>query len=192
MMPVFSIIERCISIASLARGRCRAFIFSLRGAKLSQKIFFGAGCRIDRPWCVRIGLRFFAENNIYMKIVSDSATVEIGDLVFVGRGAEFDVIEKLIIGDHTVVAPNCFITDHSHKTLPVLNIDQQGCIAKPVIIGSDVWLGAGAVVLAGVTIGDGAVVGANAVVTKDVPPMAIVAGVPARIIRYRDREPACQ
>jgi len=107
MMPVFSIIERCISIASLARGRCRAFIFSLRGAKLSQKIFFGAGCRIDRPWCVRIGLRFFAENNIYMKIVSDSATVEIGDLVFVGRGAEFDVIEKLIIGDHTVVAPNC-------------------------------------------------------------------------------------
>ena len=55
-----------------------------------------------------------------------------------------------------------------------------------MIIGSDVWLGANVVVVPGVRIGDGAVVGANAVVTRDVPPMAIVAGVPARLLRYRD------
>lgn len=52
-------------------------------------------------------------------------------------------------------------------------------------IGNDVWIGRSAIVLAGISIGDGAVVGAGAVVTKDVPPYAIVAGNPARIIRYR-------
>ena len=57
--------------------------------------------------------------------------------------------------------------------------------AKPIHIGHDVWIGYGAIIMDGVTIGTGAVVAAAAVVTKDVPPYAIVAGVPARIIRYR-------
>lgn len=56
---------------------------------------------------------------------------------------------------------------------------------KRTMIGNDVWIGHGAVVQAGVSIGDGAVVGSNAVVTKDVPPYAVVGGVPAKIIRYR-------
>lgn len=56
---------------------------------------------------------------------------------------------------------------------------------KPVKIGNDVWIGVRAVILGGVQIGDGAVIGAGAVVTKDVPDFAIVAGVPAKIIRYR-------
>jgi acetyltransferase-like isoleucine patch superfamily enzyme len=54
-----------------------------------------------------------------------------------------------------------------------------------VAIGHDVWLGSGAIIMSGVTIGDGAVVAAHALVTKDVPPYAIVGGNPARIIRYR-------
>ena len=54
-----------------------------------------------------------------------------------------------------------------------------------LIIGNDVWIGDGAVVMRGVTVGDGAVVAANAVVTKDVPPYAVVGGVPARIIKFR-------
>ncbi len=57
-----------------------------------------------------------------------------------------------------------------------------------VIIGNDVWVGINAIVLAGVRIGDGAIVGAGSVVTHDVPPYAIVAGVPARTIRYRYSE----
>lgn len=56
---------------------------------------------------------------------------------------------------------------------------------KKTTIGNDVWIGKNATIIAGVNIGDGAVIGAGAVVTKDVPPYAIVAGVPARIIRYR-------
>lgn len=55
----------------------------------------------------------------------------------------------------------------------------------PVVIGNDVWIGREALILSGVTIGDGAVIGARAVVTKDVPPYAIVAGNPAKVVKYR-------
>lgn len=54
-----------------------------------------------------------------------------------------------------------------------------------VVIGNDVWIGMNATIFSGVTIGDGAVIGAHSVVTKDVPPYAIVAGNPARIVKYR-------
>ena len=63
---------------------------------------------------------------------------------------------------------------------------------EPTMIGNDVWVGTNAVILGGVTIGDGAIVAAGAVVTKDVPPYAIVGGVPAKIIRYRFPEDVIQ
>lgn len=56
---------------------------------------------------------------------------------------------------------------------------------RKVRVGNDVWIGSRAMILGGVTVGDGAVVGAGAVVTKDVPAYAIVAGVPAKVIKYR-------
>ena len=62
-------------------------------------------------------------------------------------------------------------------------------VLRPVSIGNDVWIGARVIVLGGVTIGNGAVIGAGSVVTRDVPPYAVVAGTPARLIRYRFEEP---
>ena len=56
---------------------------------------------------------------------------------------------------------------------------------KRVTVGNDVWIGVRAMILGGVTIGDGAVIGAGAIVTKDVPPYAVVAGIPAKLLRYR-------
>ena len=85
--------------------------------------------------------------------------------------------------------------DHDYKkvtTMPMFRFQQMKNAAKPNTshkelcrIGNDVWIAAGAQVLHKVTIGDGAIVGGGAVVTKDVPPYAIVAGVPAKIIKYR-------
>jgi acetyltransferase-like isoleucine patch superfamily enzyme len=62
----------------------------------------------------------------------------------------------------------------------------QGYETAPIRIGDDVWIGRGAVILKGVSIGDGAIVAANAVVTKDIPPFEIWAGIPARFLRRRE------
>ena len=67
----------------------------------------------------------------------------------------------------------------------MLDQTEPGTGKGPVVIGNDVWIGARAIILSNISIGDGAVVGAGAVVVKDVPPYAIVAGNPARLIRFR-------
>lgn len=66
-----------------------------------------------------------------------------------------------------------------------LNYEVEALTKGPIIVKDDVWIGFGSFVLSGVTIGQGAVVAAGSVVTKDVPPYAIVGGNPARVIRYR-------
>lgn len=87
------------------------------------------------------------------------------------------------IGDDTLIATQVVITSQTHDTAAPMFRDS--LVQLPVVIGSNVWIGSGAVVLPGLCIGDGSVVAAGAVVTTDVPPNAIVAGVPARLIRYR-------
>jgi acetyltransferase-like isoleucine patch superfamily enzyme len=153
---------------------------------MGAKATVGRRCVVDRPWCVAIGARVHLEHDVYLKIVADTASLRLSDYVFVGRGVQFDVIAEVAVGPHTVIAPRCFITDHNHDVKPELRIDQQACVAAPIDIGADVWLGTGVVVLPGVKIGDGAVVGANSVVTRDVAPMTVVAGAPARFLRNRE------
>lgn len=182
-------VEEASAFVQLALKRLRARVLALRGAKVGPKASLGAQCRVERPWCVTIGERFVAEDFVYLKVVADNALLEFEDYVFIGRGTEFDVKERVSVGAHTVIAPGCFITDHNHGTSSNLRIDQQPGLAKPVTIGRDVWLGASVTVVAGVEIGDGAVVGANAVVTRDIPAMAVAAGVPARVLRYRGDGP---
>jgi acetyltransferase-like isoleucine patch superfamily enzyme len=134
-----------------------------------------------------MGSRVVLEPGVCVKLVEEGATAYLADNVFVGRGVILDISERLTIGEGTLIAPGCFITDHNHGTAPNAPIWMQRCVARPVRIGAGAWLGAGVVVLPGVTIGDGAVVGAGAVVTRDVPPMTIAGGVPARPIRARSR-----
>lgn len=98
---------------------------------------------------------------------------------------------EVTIGDRCNFGPNVTIVTPIHPTVPeernaLLGPDgkpKRLCYAKPVHIGSDVWLGANVVVCPGVTIGDGCVIGAGAVVTRDVPPRTFAAGNPCRVIR---------
>lgn len=165
-------------------GRFRSMLLRLRGATVGSKTSVGA-IHVRRPRCLSVGARVEIEHDVFLKIVDDAARLELGDFVFVGAGCEIDVAASVRIGAHTLLAPGVFITDHQHNIRRELRIDQQGIETAPVVIGSDVWLGTKSVVLPGVTVGDGAVVGAGAVVTKDVEPYAIVAGVPARVIGRR-------
>ncbi|MBC7625365.1 MAG: acyltransferase [Aeromicrobium sp.] len=145
----------------------------------------GAGSRILRPWCLSVGQRSQLEHNVFIKITDDKAQLAMGKYVFIGCVSEFDVASRVSIGSNVLIAPGCFITDHSHRHLAGSFIASQGCENSPVRIGDDVWLGAHSIVLTGVSIGSGAIIGANSVVTCNVMSMTIVAGSPARVVGAR-------
>src|SRR5699024_4409224 len=94
---------------------------------------------------------------------------------------------EITIGNGVMIGPYCLIytCNHNTKDLSVPMFKQGMDVMKPVVIEDDVWIGGRVIILPGVHIGTGAIIGAGAVVTKDVPEYAIVAGNPAKIIRYR-------
>lgn len=181
----FGAMHRCAALRRAAAGLLRAMVLRARGARVGAKARIGRGVRVDRPWAVELGPRCEIEEHVWLKVVDDRAAVRVGASSFLGRGVEIDASERVEIGAHVLLAPGVFITDHAHKTDAGQRIDAQGCTSSPVVIEDDVWLGARAVVLPGVRIGRGAVVGAGAVVTRDIPPETIAAGVPARAIGAR-------
>ena len=90
--------------------------------------------------------------------------------------------ERIDIGQHTMIGRNVTIRDNNGGHY----INRVGYRnSRPVIIGEKAWLCEQSTIMPGVKIGNGAIIGANSVVTKDVPPYAIVGGVPAKVIRYR-------
>lgn len=167
------------------RDYLRAWTWRLRGARIGGKSRVGPRCEMTLPHRVRIGSRVVLEPNVVFKLVDARAEIALDDHVFVGRGCIFDLAAPCSVGRGTLIAPGCLVVDHNHGLDAATEIWMQPCTTQPVVIGADVWLGAKVVVLPGVTIGDGAVVAAGAVVTRDVGPMMIVGGVPARPLRKR-------
>lgn len=166
-------------------GYARAWWWRLRGARIGNRCRIAADCEASWPQGVTLGRRVVLERGVVLKLVDRGATLRIGDAAFLGRGSILDVSLSLTIGEGTLVAPGCFITDHNHGIAPGEAIWKQPSVARPVRIGTNAWLGAKVVVLPGVTIGEGAVIAAGAVVTKDVGANEIVGGVPARRIGNR-------
>lgn len=111
--------------------------------------------------------------------------LEIGPNCGINRFTLIDASLRIEIGPDTRIGPQVYITDHDHGTALDAPVYTQPLKEAPVLIGRDVWIGAGARVLKGVKVGDQAVIAAGAVVTKDVPARAIVGGVPARVIGER-------
>lgn len=176
----------------VAGARMRVHAYRLAGGRhIDPKCLFERGVRVDRPWRVRMGERCVIQRDVWLSVGSSSGILEVGDHTFMGRGVEIEVSLRVRIGHGGLIAPGVYITDHNHQTTLGDAMFERPCSAAPVDIGEDVWIGANCVILPGVTIGDGAIVAAGAVVNRDVPPRAIVGGVPARLLRYRraDAEP---
>ncbi len=131
----------------------------------------GEGCRLDR--------RLFVIPN----------KVSLGRRCYIGRYSYLD--GDITIGDFTMLASHVAVVggDHAYLQKDTLMIDGGREHWRPTVIGSDVWVGHGAIILNGLTIGDGALVAAGSVVVKDVAPYTIVAGNPARFIKNRFDKP---
>ena len=119
---------------------------------------------------------------------SISSKLKIGDRS--GVGIHSVCSGDITIGNDVMMAPECVIltVNHAFSRVDIPMRKQGNQSEKPVIIGDDVWIGRRAMILPGVRIGNGAIVGAGSIVTRDVPDYAVVAGNPARIIKYRGRE----
>ena len=108
--------------------------------------------------------------------------VMIGDHTRIGL--HNTIIGPVEIGNHVNLAQGITVTALNHNFSDTnKRIDEQGVSTNPVTIEDDVWVGANAVILPGVTIGEHCVIAAGAVVTKDVPPHSLVAGIPAKVIK---------
>lgn len=115
--------------------------------------------------------------------------IRIGEATYINRNTILDGFNKLWIGKRVMIGPMCFITDSDHTLVDGEDVKGQPMQVGETIIEDGAWLGAGVIVLRNVHIGKMAAVGAGAVVTKDVPAGAVVAGVPARVVRMLGERP---
>jgi acetyltransferase-like isoleucine patch superfamily enzyme len=133
---------------------------------------------------LEVGSGTLLEPGVWITVPSPGR-IRIGQGSFLNLGVMVAAAELVEIGDHCMLANGCFVTDASHRfddrDVPVT---WQGFTRKgPTRISDNVWCGAHVVVTSGVQIGERCVIGANSVVTSDIPPFSIAAGVPARVLR---------
>lgn len=112
--------------------------------------------------------------------------INLGSHVRINAGCVLVSYSSITIGDDSLIAEYVSIRDADHGMATGVPIRTQEHVTAPIVIGNDVWIARGAIILKGVTIGTGAIIAANSVVNHDVPAHAIVGGVPARVIKMRD------
>ena len=138
--------------------------------------------RMDTPPYRKFSLGDYSVIESFACINNAVGDVIIGDHTRIGL--HNTIIGPVTIGCHVNLAQGITVTALNHNFEDSdKRIDEQGISTTPVIIEDDIWIGANAVILPGVTIGNHSVVAAGAVVTKNVPPHSLVAGVPAKIIK---------
>src|SRR4051812_19696781 len=121
------------------------------------------------------------------KIRCHEGVVSIGAKTVLGQECTISAYQHVSIGRECVIADRVMLIDFDHGVVEVDRpVRLQGIYKRDVRVGNNVWIGYGACILRGVTVGDNAIIGTSAVVTRDVPANAVVAGVPARVIRMRD------
>ena len=183
------------------KGRCYL-------ANITSKPFVSPSAVLDHEG-LRLGRSVFLGDRVVVHRTTDGGPVELGDgvhlygdsIVETGQGgslfigAETHIQPRcqlsayrgsIRIGERVEIAPNCAFYPYDHGVVRGVPVRVQPLTSRgDIVIGDDVWLGFGVVVLDGVRIGDGAVIGAGAVVTQDIPSNAIAVGVPARVVRSR-------
>ena len=160
----------CLLYTKLFYRKSRLIRLPLRGIRLGvirglENFTTGVDCRID---------------------VFSNAVLVIGSGVQINDYVHIACAYRIEIGEGTLIASKVYITDHDHDIeSKIVNPISWPLKLKAVSIGNNCWIGENVSILKGVTIGNGCVIGANSVVTKSFPNDVVVAGNPARIIKYR-------
>ena len=157
----------------------------LRGARI------GRGTAVPRllvtwPHQVQIGCDCILQPDVffnYSHYWMPGPSMVFGDRVFIGRGCEFNIRQRIEVGDDCLIASGCTFVDTNHGRDAGRAMNEQALESDGITLGRNVWLGARCIVLKGVSIGEGAVVGAGSVVTRSIPPREVWAGVPASPLR---------
>jgi acetyltransferase-like isoleucine patch superfamily enzyme len=145
----------------------------------------GVQLEIGRHATLRIGRWAWIGHG--SKIRVHEGEVDIGAKTVMGQDCTISAYQSVSVGRECIFADRVMLIDFDHGAVEVERpIRLQGIYKRDVRVGHNVWIGYGACVLRGVSVGDNSIVGTSAVVTKDVPANAVVAGVPARILRMRD------
>lgn len=159
-----------------------------RKIRIQDDVAIDDGCVLDAKGAanqgIQVGRRVFLGRNSILACKDGDIVLEDG--VNVSYNCAVFSASSVRIGAQTLLAAYCYVVGGGHDfdqlDRPVV---QQGRPSKGIEIGPGGWLGAGAVILDGVSVGHDAVIGAHAVVTQDIPPFAVAAGAPARVVRDR-------
>lgn len=135
---------------------------------------------------LEIGSHCTIQNYAFFQLTKPHPRVTIGDDTVIGRHCMITAKNRIQIGTNVLMGAYVQVIDHNHGMQRGRSMREQPAEIGEVVIGDDVWIGAGVKILMNVHIGTGAIIGSNAVVTADVPAYAVVGGVPARIIKYRE------
>lgn len=150
---------------------------SFSGIKVGQKRF--------RAFCGKLILKKCGKNVNIEKGASFSNKTILGDNSGIGINAR--ICGECTIGDNVMMGTDVVVITRNHRfdRTDIPMISQGFEETKPVVIGNDVWIGDRVMIMPGVNVGEGAILAAGAVVTHNVPPYAIVGGVPAKVIKMR-------
>ncbi|PJA30248.1 MAG: hypothetical protein CO189_00420 [candidate division Zixibacteria bacterium CG_4_9_14_3_um_filter_46_8] len=175
-------------------------MFRYRCKRVGKGIYFESNFPLIMGYgSIYIGdrVRISGNANFFVSYkVNPDPTIEVGNDVYIGFRSIFSCAERITIGDRVLLAQGVSIYDNNNHPLDpearAKNMPVERENVAPVVIEDDVWIGSNATILRGVTIGKGAVVATGAIVSKDVPPMSVVAGNPAKVVKeikpYENRD----
>lgn len=175
-------------VAARARGALVRAAVRLAGGTCGPRLRVEKGLRVRHGW--HAGFDIGTDVYLGRYTTFDCPTtgaLRIGSRCSLTQGAFISAGARVEIGDDCLIGEYTSLRDTSHGTAANgVPMREQLVEPRPILMGNDIWLGRGVVVVGGVEVGSGAVVGANSVVTRDVPPMGIAVGAPARVTRYRE------
>jgi acetyltransferase-like isoleucine patch superfamily enzyme len=196
----------------LFRGR----IIRWRGAQSGLRFGVGVGTKILYPGCLKVGddvtildfsyLHCLSTKGVYIGsntsidrnlwlhcggtgVPNGHGFIYIGENSFIGCNGVLGAGGGIRIGNNVLIGQNVNFHSENHNFSDKERlIREQGVRYEGIVVEDDVWIGSKVTVVDGINIGQGAVIGAGSVVTKSIPPYAVVVGVPAKVVRYRESQ----